>query len=218
MAIFAKKIIMNEILILVALFVVFLAVLGYIHYKQNLITVEDQINKQLVAQLREQEKQANKENELKDAKYGVCTYSIGRRDGQSNTFRVYEDAGIILIEDEAYKFDEILSFNISHPDSPERDRGYSLKTDNKDLFKRAAVGMALGGAAGAAIGATTAKKDYKKNDEFDFGELLARQPILYIYTSRINNPLISIKWQGCSEEEICALFTAIMNKSRNQTP
>ena len=205
------KFFIMEILIFLIIIVIVLAVI--IHFF-NKPAIQDKYIVDYDETVDDDYKLSYNANQLLDQKYGKCTTNLGWRPRQSSNFRVYESSSVIVINGDPYKFEEILGFKIVHPNSSDKDVEYSIKTNTGSLLKRAAVGMAVGNVVGAAVGAVTAKKEIKKTNVIDFKKFEEERPYLYIYTSRLDKPLITMRGYACADEEVSALLTAIINRAK----
>lgn len=180
------------ILILIILFISI-----FVHYM-------NEQEKRHQALLEELFKEEEKEERAKKKSLGINkptkVIDYGVYDKYRAKVSIYKQKGIIEIKGEYYQFNDILDYECCLM----RKGGKVVSTSTSSALKRAAVGGLLFGSAGAIVGATTAKKTIKDEEETYYR--------INLTLNDLDNPLI---WIDTEHEyiakELCAVLNIILN-------
>lgn len=166
----------------------------------------------------EREVQAEKRREARKLKYreklnefnkqyGHCSKAIGEWNSDIRV-RVYENSRIVLINEKAFSFDDILSCEVVTETEQLGTESKKVSVSTGSMIGRAAIGALIAGPVGAAVGAGTAKRKVVTTAPSVFCEY-----IVYVGVKDIKNPKLKLK-AGPNEKlanNLKALFLVIMN-------
>ena len=200
--------------IIVIVAIIFLFVYSNREEKIRMQEYEEQRKK-----LRQEQK--NRKKSL-DKKYGTCTRQLCRDENRNYTFRVYEKSKVIVIDDKAYHFDDIIGCEPMPQTKIERPLATKTVTDASDMALRAAIGNMVFGSTGAIAGALTAKKktvidrdaQQRRIWEERLHDSLYRTGGVIMYLKSIKTPQVLIPCHKKEEQEVCAVINAIMAISK----
>ncbi len=153
-----------------------------------------------------------------DSKYGTCTRQLCRDENHIYTVRIYEESQVIAINDDAYKFADIMGCEAATQPQQKVPSATITTTDKGDMAVRAAVGGLVLGPAGALAGAVTAKKKTKvdKEEESRSAFRQAMYDDMYrtggvtMFIKSISTPQVFIKCYKREEQEVCSVINAII--------
>lgn len=149
-------------------------------------------------------KEQEKEERAKRKSLGINKPSKVISDGAYDKYRaqisIYKKKGIIEINGEYIKFNDILDYECCLM----RKGGKVVSTSTSSVLKRVAVGGLLFGGAGAIIGATTAKKKIKDDEEIYYR--------INLTLNDLDNPLFFVNTEHeYVAKELCAILNIIQN-------
>ena len=198
-----------EIGIIVIIVIIFLMIYSNVEEKSRMQEYEEHRKK-----LRQEQKKRKKSL---DKKYGTCTRQLCRDENRNYTIRVYESSKVIVIDDKAYHFDDIIGCEPMPQTKIERPPATTTVTDASDMAIRAAIGNMVLGPAGAIVGALTAKKKTVIDSDAQQGRVfeemihdsLYRTGGVIMYLKSIKTPQVLIPCYKKEEQEVCAVIHAI---------
>ena len=161
------------------------------------------------ALLEEIYKEEEEEERLKKKSLGINKPSKVICDGTYDEYRaqisIYKRQGVIEINGEYYKFEDILDYECCLMKKGSK----AVVTSTSSALKRAAVGGLLFGGVGAIAGATTAKKTIKDNEETYYRVNLT--------LNDLDNPLVRVDTEHeCIAKELCSILNIILkNKAEH---
>lgn len=138
----------------------------------------------------------------------------------NNKVCVFKD-DFVAIEGKFYKFSDILSVDYEDDvhtvnTSTSTSNGTS-KTNNSNMALRSGVGYVVGGAAGAIIGGSTAKRGIETTSTTTTSTETKHNYEIIITLNNFENPQIVLKfWKNrAAYYELKSIFTIILNKNKN---
>ncbi len=161
----------------------------------------------------------NREREMTlNSKYGRCSRQLCKDEYKNYTVRIFEDSQVIVINDDAYNFADIIGCQTAT--QPQQNAPYETitSTDNGDMALRAAIGGLALGSVGALAGAVTATKTTKVNDKKNLDRILSdalydetyRTGRVTMFLKSIYTPQVFIQCYKSEEQEICSVINAII--------
>lgn len=151
-----------------------------------------------------QKKRTKAREEALTSKYGAITKKIEdvSPDIKSQCVYVFEDAQIIVIGDNEYKFDSILDFSVNGGQS------YKITTSTSSALGRGIVGGVLFGGVGALAGAGTASKKANPN---------GTEYLISITTKELANPMIEYRTNNDTKaNELISVLRIILDRTNSE--
>lgn len=153
-----------------------------------------------------------------DRLYGTCVKEI-KSDSPTYYLQsivyVYKDSEIIVLDNIAYKFSDIISYSATGKDVSIGGKVISTtKIDSKSMIGRAVAGGLVAGSAGMVLGGATAKSDTTTTY---FDGFMSHFYNIYISINDLSNPVAKIFFADdgeCANELISILNIIIKNNKK----
>lgn len=157
------------------------------------------------------------------ARLGECTMNVNL--DESSDYKiitrvlVYEEAGILIVYGNEYRFSEILDYSlVKETRSETSTTSYGTEeADNDNLIGRAFVGGLLGGKIGALAGAATARRNI--SDTATSETVTINKYTLYININSLQDPTISlyIGEDGSKAHRLAGVLNVIIERNKTRT-
>lgn len=170
---------------------------------------ESQITKRERTEINlKKQENSNKFNELKNSfgqtskiiNYNLCKFIL-----------ISDSRNIIMINDNVYNFNDILTFEIKDNSSTIFISTSKTSTNTSSMLGRSIVGGALSGGVGAIIGGTTASK----TTQTEGNSKISHNYTITVTVNNLSTPIITlhIGKNGKIVNEIAAILNIILNKN-----